>query len=191
MDQAWAQRSRQQDYDQEELIQNMARLVLETREDLDDLMPANRMLWMIPAGGAIQSTVVETTETYFDQPKDSRGSPHSARVTAIIKVFAEAPEISTETQEVFTQLLQKIIPMWDSPEGREHLEAMYPVCRSIRTFKGDLFKLHMVLTPDAEALHEGTRMHFLKAFQQLHCPRKAGRPMRSVANQRLREQLRR
>jgi hypothetical protein len=191
MDQAWAQRNRQQDYDQEELIQNMARLVLETREDLDDLMPANRMLWMIPAGGDIQSTIVETTENYFDQPKEARGSPHAARVTAIIKVFAEAQALSEDTRAFFEQLLEKITPLWDTPEGREQLEAMYPVCRSVRTFKGDLFKMHMVLTPDAETLQPFTRLYILRAFQQMHCPRKAGRPMRSVANQRLREQLRR
>jgi hypothetical protein len=112
-------------------------------------------------------------------------------VSAIIKLFAETPELSSETQGVFAEILEKITPMWESPEGRDHLEAMFPVCRSIRTFKGDLFKLHMVRTPDTEALYEGTRMHFLKAFQQFHCDRKAGRPMRSVANQRLREQLRR
>jgi hypothetical protein len=111
MDQAWAQRGRQHDYDQEELIQNMARLVLETREDLDDLIPANRMMWMIPAGGSIQSTIVKTTEAYFEQPKEHRGSPHAARVSAIIKLFAESPELSSATQAVFTQILEQLAPM--------------------------------------------------------------------------------
>jgi hypothetical protein len=191
MDQAWAQRQRQSDYDQEELIQNMARLVLETREDLDDIMPANRLLWMIPAGGAIQATITETTEIYFEQPKENRGSPHAARVTALIKDFSESEVLSEDTRQFFEDLIVKLTPLWEIPTGREQLEAMYPVCRSIRTFKGDLFKLHMVLTVDAETLQPFTRLFFLRALQQMHCPRKAGRPMRSVANQRLREQLRR
>jgi hypothetical protein len=169
------------------MIHNMSRLVLETR---DDLIPANRMMWMIPSGGSIQTTIVETTEAYFDQPKEHRGSPHAARVSAIIKLFSDAGELQSDTQVYFTTLLERISPLWESPVGRSDLEAMFPVCRSIRTFKGDLFKLHMVLTPDAEAFHPGTRMHFLKAFQQFRCDRKARRPMRSVANQRLREQLR-
>jgi len=77
------------------MVSMMARLLLETREGLDDVLSANRALWLVKTTDIMISEINQRTKIYQNLNKDTRGSPHTHRAITVIRTLSESEEVDS------------------------------------------------------------------------------------------------
>jgi hypothetical protein len=163
-------------------------MALETRADLDDILPANRLFFLIKPKDLIIKEMTDITTAYFDLDPKTRGSPHSARATVTMQSLCTREDVGPDDKVTLQLQLYQIQQAMEIPDGggQEQLATMFPTFRIARTFKGGVYKLHIVFGADSDFVPEFKKA-FLSAFEDTGATRRGGRPQRSIAHQRVQE----